>query len=363
MENIQTLTITLHDTDNCGSSLQAYALQYFLTNQGIQNKIIDYVPSYTQNNGRAIRALIRNIVFFKYYVESRRRFKLFIKNNLKLTKKYRTLNKLEKDTPYADVYIAGSDQLWNDMYECGKDPAFYLNFVKDKPKITYAISFGREKIPAQNQEIIQKYASDFKWISVREKSGVEQVKEVLKVSDENCPLVCDPVLLNDCAVYKRLMSERIVEEDYLFIYLANEIDVPCLNRVVNKIKKDANLKVVFAGPYRKVCDCDIHLRVLAPEDFLSLIYNAKYVISNSFHASVFSVLYEKQFFTILPPKNGARIQDMMNLLGLEKQILRSDESMELKDISNEEYANALKVLNEFSKTSGNQLIEIINRFK
>ena len=93
---MKTLTITLHDTDNCGSSLQAFALQHFLITHGIDNEIIDYVPSYTQNNGSPFKTFIRNIIFRKSYLQRRKKFQNFINKNLKLTKrKYKTYQELK----------------------------------------------------------------------------------------------------------------------------------------------------------------------------------------------------------------------------------------------------------------------------
>lgn len=135
---MKTLTITLHDTDNCGSSLQAFALQHFLITHGIDNEIIDYVPSYTQNNGSPIKTFIRNIIFRKSYLQRRKKFQNFINKNLKLTKKkYKTYLELKNNPPQADVYITGSDQLWNNSYSCGNDPGFYLNFVNKKTQRKY----------------------------------------------------------------------------------------------------------------------------------------------------------------------------------------------------------------------------------
>ena len=95
---MKTLTITLHDTDNCGSSLQAFALQHFLLKNHIENEIIDYVPSYTQNNGNPLRTFIRKIVFFWPSYIRKKKFKQFIREHVKITKKkYTNYKELEQN--------------------------------------------------------------------------------------------------------------------------------------------------------------------------------------------------------------------------------------------------------------------------
>ena len=162
---MKTLTITLHDTDNCGSSLQAFALQHFLITHGIDNEIIDYVPSYTQNNGSPFKTFIRNIIFRKSYLQRSKKFQNFINKNLKLTKrKYKTYQELKNNPPQADIYITGSDQLWNNSYACGNDPAFYLGFVnkENTKKISYAVSIGKGNVNKNDLKLVKEYGNVFK---------------------------------------------------------------------------------------------------------------------------------------------------------------------------------------------------------
>ena len=215
---MKTLTITLHDTDNCGSSLQAYALQKFLLDNGIENEIIDYVPEYVTNNGNKLKTIIRKIIFSKESKEREKKFKDFSNKYIKKTKtKFKSLNELEKFKFDADCFITGSDQLWNSMYKCGQDPAFYLNFVNAN-KIAYAVSFGREIIPNDNIDIMNKNTSGFKWVSVRENTSVDQIKESFKGIDVD--YVCDPVLLNESSVYDSIKNKRVIEDKYILIYMA-----------------------------------------------------------------------------------------------------------------------------------------------
>lgn len=316
------MTITLHDTDNCGSSLQAFSLQKFLLSQGIDNEIIDYVPEYTKNNGSAIKTLLRKVIFYRDSKERDKKFHQFVVDYLHLTeKKYRSFQELSENPPEADFYITGSDQLWNAMYRCGNDPAFYLDFVKSRKKLAYAVSLGREVIPEDNLGLVEKYAQDYQWLSVREKSSVKQLEGVL--NGKQVDYVCDPVLLNTVETYRQMQAPRLVEDPYILVYMAQIPDTVFMDAFVKEVQKKVNGKVVLIGSYRNRCTCDIHKRDVAPADFLSLIANAEYIISNSFHATMFSLIYEKQFATVLPEGNGARIKEILDYTDLAEHAISS----------------------------------------
>lgn len=347
---MKTLTITLHNTDNCGSSLQAFALQHFLITHGIDNEIIDYVPAYTQNNGSPFKTFVRNIVFRKSYLLRRKKFQNFINKNLKLTKKrYKTYHELEINPPQADIYITGSDQLWNNSYACGNDPAFYLGFVNKENinKISYAVSIGKSHIKESDLELVKEYGKNFKWISLREKINVGHVQKV--VNKVPVVHVCDPVLLNDAREYDKIKKIRIIKDKYILVYVAQAIDKLELNRIVKEIAKNGNLKIVFIGTYRSKCDCDFHIKDMDPGDFLSLIYNAEYIISNSFHATIFSLIYNKQFLVVLPKENGNRISEILELTNLENHVF--GKFNKIPYITKDQFIKINDVLDHFKKKS------------
>lgn len=354
---MKTLTITLHDTDNCGSSLQAFALQHFLIKNGIENEIIDYVPKYTQNNGKPLKHFLRTIVFWRASREKYRKFKVFKEKYLKVTKdRYETYSQLESSKLFADCFIAGSDQLWNDMYLCGQDPAFYLNFT-NLPKIAYAVSMGREHIPKKNKSLVTKYANSFQWISFREKSSPGQFK-----SDVKCPLnyVCDPVLLNPIMDYDAIKADPIITEPYILIYIAQAVDRDMVDNLILKLRKKYLGEVVCIGVYRSKCKCNVHMKDTSPEEFLSLISNAQCIVSNSFHATVFSIMYKKQFMTIIPNENGERIKMILEVAGLSKNAVYDTTNVNNHWISPEEYFTAEGKLSEFFVSSQNLLLKYLN---
>lgn len=360
---MKTITITLHNTDNSGSSLQAYALQHFLLSNGIENEILDYVPEYVSNNGNKLKTFIRKLIFHKDSLNREKKFREFSdKFLIKTSNKYYTYESLLNNYPIANCYITGSDQLWNSMYGCGNDPAYYLGFIKDEPirKISYAVSLGRENIPKDNLDLVERYTNDFNWISVRENTSVEQLKQVVK----NCDIdyVCDPVLLNEQSEYNDIKSEKLLNEKYILVYMAQIPDTKYMNNVISKIKEKYNYKVVLIGSYRNRCECDVQIRDVAPGDFLSLIFNAEYIISNSFHATMFSLIYNKQFLSVLPEKNGARIKEILIYCNLLNNCINLYDTLENVPII-KNYNEVEKKLEKFRKDSQKKLLDNIMRSK
>ena len=354
---MKTLTITLHDSYNCGSSLQAYALQKFLLKNKIENEIINYCPRYLKEDKLSLKSIIKKVIYYPYMRKRIDNFENFRDKYLKVTDfKCEQYDELKKHKFDADCFIAGSDQLWNSMYPCGNDPAYYLDFANGK-KITYAVSMGRETIPEDNLDLINKYTrDDFKWISVREKSAINQIK-----SNFSCDIdyVCDPVLLNDVNDYIDIESERLIKEPYIFVYVAQNIEESVLQKLVSDAQKKFNAKVVFSGTYKKRCKCDYHIREASPSDFLSLIHHASCIISNSFHATMFSLIYKKQFFALLPEKNGERISSILQLVELEKNAIKDLNNIELNIISDEKFNSVYGKLDTFKKDSQKKLISKI----
>ena len=174
---MKTCTITLQCTDNAGSSLQTYALQKFLNDNGIENEVINYRPKYLLKYGNPIKRIIKEIIYHRECKSQREKNLRFEKRYIKETEKsYATYEDLKANPPKADVYMTGSDQIWNMSYACGRDEAFYLQFVRDGKKISYAASIGKDTIPIDECKSIADKIEDFDYISIREESSVHQLK-------------------------------------------------------------------------------------------------------------------------------------------------------------------------------------------
>ncbi|WP_416326819.1 polysaccharide pyruvyl transferase family protein [[Eubacterium] hominis] len=349
--------ITLHDTDNCGSSLQAFALQHYLLSIGHDCEIIDYVPSYTKNNGRPIKNFLKKCIYFKDKKNQDISFKKFKNSFMKLSDlKYKTFEDLRQRPPIADIYMTGSDQLWNTYFKCGKDDAYYLKFINNVKKVSYAVSLGRNNYTNEEIKGLIEKTKDYDKITVRELSSMEILKINNRIDAEH---VCDPTLLLERSVYEEIKID-LLKEPYVFIYLTLESDL--LDLTILKIKKIyPNHKIVYYGSFKPHCHCDIHIRTAGPQEFLGLIYNASYVIAGSFHATIFSIIFRKNFI-ILPSKNNERMIQLLEMLDLEKNYITYE--TDLSFISNNiDYNHIYEILDKHVDSSKKVLMEMCNENK
>lgn len=298
--------ITLHSLFNPGSAFQAFALQKFLSNDN-KVEIIDYRPGYTRYGNSLVKAIVRKILFFHLRMSETRKFHSFMKKYMNLTKTFYNYKDLCQANLKADLFIAGSDQLWNTDYPCGNDNAFYLDFVHGVKKITYSTSVGKKVIDEKNLNKIKAYADSFSSIAVREKDTAIQLTEKL---GREVTWVCDPVFLLGRDVYESMIEQKsMFDKPYAFIYLSPKS--PMLDALVAHFRSKGLMIVLGGGFNTSRCDCDVHIKDMGPLDFLNCIKYAEVVISTSFHATAFCHIFHKEFVTILPPKNGERVVSLL----------------------------------------------------
>lgn len=332
-------TITCHDVYNYGASLQAYALMTFLQSQGHDVEIIDYLPHNKRRRYEYFKVaptgFFRKIVTYLPFMEpvlglwqnryewlGRKRkynFDLFKKDSLVCTpRKYDSFEDLKSDRPSADLFIAGSDQIWNVYYDNGRDPSFYCAFEPDMQKrISYAASFGANNIPEDSVPFVKEMLSQMKAISVRESSGVAIV-ERLGLKAQN---VLDPVFLLEPDAWKS-MCRRERGEGYILVYdfLHNDPNVELLAKL---LAKKYNKKIVSINDFRPLGYADENVNDAGPIEFLEYIKNADCVISTSFHATAFSVIFSRPFYTLplVGHGNSSRMVDFLNMLSLDDRFV------------------------------------------
>ena len=231
-ERMKIATITCHNVYNVGASLQAYALVRYLQDLGHDVQIIDYEPSYLRHyklwgvdNPAYDRPVLREIYgalklprrIRARHSLKKRQFDAFTRKYLPLTKKmYASNEELRCDPPQAELYIAGSDQIWNPYFKNGLDPAFYLEFApKGAVRASYAASFAVERVKAEEKEKIIPMLNQFDFISVRESTGLDILQSM---GMEHAWQVLDPVFLPDPSIWQKLSEKRLVSEPYVLIY-------------------------------------------------------------------------------------------------------------------------------------------------
>lgn len=306
---------------NPGSVLQAYALQKYLSRQYNDSivEIIDYQPEYFFNENSGVKYWLKKILFSKTYNSRAKKFNDFVINQMKLTEKYLTYKELSNAELKADYFIVGSDQLWNRDFPCGNDEAYYLSFVKNGKKISYSTSIGKKVLDANDISFITSRIQSFDYVSVREKSSAILLSKILSREVE---FVCDPVFLLSAHEYMAFTTEESpVNRPYVMVYLAPHS--PALDYLVDYYRKQG-LYIVLVGGFSKRCSCDEHIIDVGPADFLNYIYHAETIISTSFHATAFSCIFERDFWTILPQTNGERILSLLEVLGIQNRAVSSD---------------------------------------
>lgn len=347
-------TITCHDVNNFGASLQAYALMRYLESLGHDVEIIDYKPDYLTFNLWAIgskwnRNIFHKLLYYSYVVprritqkKRRVKFDLFKKNKLKITaSKYNCIADLKNNIPLADVYFAGSDQIWNPLLPNGKDPAFFLTFApKSSIRASYAASFSVSEVSEEIIHIMKKWISDLNFVSVRESSGLEILKSLDITNGE---VVIDPVYL----LFENQWDELIKpysKDKYIFIY--DQENSPLIKEAALLLAKKYDLKIYAIEALYPLSYANRRIKDAGPEDFISLIKGCEICLTNSFHCISFSIIFHKKFYLFKRThlKVNSRMIDLLNFVGLQHLIVEKvEESLQFIDIN---YIEVQKKLSE-----------------
>lgn len=306
--------LTFHWGTNYGGVLQAYALQTFLKQKGNDVVIINYAPHTFRDSfykcfySKNPFTIIENL---KNYWKEKNIAK-FRKKHMKLTERYYLPEQLIENPPIMDIYIAGSDQIWNPYGLKSNKKIYFLPFGDEETiKLSYAASFGVTDYPENYLKEIKPLLNKFKAISVREKSGLDILK---KAGILDSVLLPDPTLLLNKDDYLKLTDRKIQKKptDYFFYVLQNKQKT--ISDIYSYLKRNKNNKIVHT--------CKIKNSVIGIEDWLYNIKNSKIVITNSFHGVVFSIIFETPFIVV--PIEG-------RLKGMNDRIVTLLESYDLMD--------------------------------
>ncbi|EHK4783381.1 polysaccharide pyruvyl transferase family protein [Vibrio parahaemolyticus] len=328
--------ITYHASHNIGSMLQTYALQYTLKNRYSCDVEIINFSSVEQQNMYSIfpkidgfNTLVKNCLNLAFYKVIKSRFdefEGFIKEHFNTTSKfYNSAEELKELEGVYDYAICGSDQIWN--VNCTDfDDAYFMPFLKDTKKISYAPSLGGKNIVNSGVDL-QKYKnflSDFSHLSVREVNGKKWLDSL---TDRDFDIVADPTILVDVNEWDSLASKREFEGDYIFFY-----GVPFSPKtydVAIEISKKLGMPVVMLDAkswiYKFNFAKGIKLSKFGgPESYLSLIKHSKLVITTSFHGSIFASIFRKNFWTVTyreTNKDDDRVKTLLSQLDFPERLI------------------------------------------
>ena len=316
--------LTFHRAINYGAALQTFALNYYLNSQKIDATTIDYRCKYIEKEYKNLSFYIYNpkksinsLINFANNINRKIKFRKFLKENIKISsKKYDKKNIYTSNDNY-NIFITGSDQVWN-LDLCGDD-TFYLNFVsKNNDRLSYAASFGDISLIDRNKKYIKDSFSKYKRISVREESVRQKLNKELNLK---ATLSLDPTFLLEKQEWEKFVDNKYGNEKYILLYVLHE---ETSYKIAKKISEKTGLKVYVITQSRKKRIKGKYIRNAGPKDFLSLIKNCEYVITDSFHGTALSIIFQKNLKVVMKKKNmflNDRLVSIINLLGLNKCIV------------------------------------------
>lgn len=378
IENIMTVgIITYHEAYSYGANLQCLALQMFLEEKGYKVCIIDYsTKAYLELRAkkkwkslyrRGVKFVEHPIRFLKiknnalkikkiklgYEKQLETRNKKFIefrKKNYHLSKKrYETYSSLKEHCPQYDVFICGSDQIWNPSF-CDMDDNYFLAFAPIEKRIAYAPSFGIKSLPKSIQKEYAKRLNGINYLSVREEEGAKIINQL---TGKNVPVVVDPTFLVGQDQWLEIARESTVEitQPYILTYFIG------IDKYSQKFIEDVKMK--FSA--YKVIDLVFDQTHYGPSDFIKLIYGAKFVFTNSFHGTAFCINFNIPFAVGRTLKDYgnesafARLENLLNCLNLQDRIYEKGSGLD-ESWFQLDFANVNKKRKELVKKSENFLL-------
>lgn len=336
--------ITIVKVNNYGAELQAFALQRKLNQIGYKAEIIDYLfyknkefkkekvsrPCYNFPLKKKIKEFclpivekMKSLPHYKDYKNRVRGFKRFHDKYTRFSSvRYCSYSQLYTNSPAYDVYCVGSDQVWNPYCFTSLNPYFLTFAPKSSKKIAYASSFGVKSLPNDTKNIYKENLSQFTHISTREDTGIKIIKDL---TGRNAKLVLDPTFLLTQREWDEIASySKVPNYKYILLYVLK--DSKFITETAIELSKLLRLKIVriTKGAFKQDWNKPI-LDIIdaAPDEFVGLFSKADIILTNSFHGTVFSIIYQKDFYTILKKDkdNNSRQIDLLNNLGLDNRIV------------------------------------------
>ena len=354
------LIITMHRGNNFGSALQVYALSEVVKSLKCDPDVLDYIPQrinfqinlrnnlsqlFSKGGLRAKYNIIRGIAIL---VSSQWIYNRFFKKHLHLTKPYYS-NEMIKDAHLSyDIYMTGSDQVWNSIHNQAIEYPFFLDFAPiGKPRIAYAASFGKVHLDSCEIKETQRLLSTYQAISVREESALSILASLgLKGTH-----VLDPTLLLPKEEWMKRIPSLSTKEKYLLIYSV-EPNKQELIEYANLIAKRLHLRIYLVEwGFKKYPGVDRMISFIDPLQLMAYFVQAEYIITSSFHGTAFSVNLNKQFISITPKRFNTRVESLLTMMNLIDRLMDKNSFDIDKAIQTIDYVPVNKKLDEQRESS------------
>lgn len=332
--------ITIIDNNNFGTFLQAFALCNAIEFLGHKPELADYCRPHMKpltawwnmckevKNPLRILSRTRGLLLsHKLHKKDRK----FISRYLSGKTCYSSLE-LQENLTGADVYMTGSDQVWNSIHNRGLDRAFYLDYASPTAKrVAYAASIGmpefRDWERLETKWLLERYVH----ITLREKSAIDLLGS-LGLNKERLKAVLDPtLLLNKSQWLEHIKLPRLHNEKYLLVYsVETKRQDAVIDEVARIVAQKKGLKIVgvyYGTAYNRISCCDYNHFRATPDIFLSLMYYADFVVVSSFHGTSFSINFQKDFYTVMPDRFNARVANILSITHLENRLIENSKQI------------------------------------
>lgn len=324
--------VTIHKVTNYGAVLQAYATKVALSKYGTVSTIDYHNPHLARHMDmvrfefsiHGVKMLAHDLLNLPNRHKLLSRFEKFMTSNMNLTNEFRSIDLLDDKADSFDIYVCGSDQIWNPgvvSAESKIDPIFFLSFVKNNlKKFSFASSIGHHQYSENEKGEVKTLLNDFSMISVREKDGQKKLQDILP--EKEIHHVVDPtLLLTKNEWYNNFdIKEKKPKEKYILVYSVPRTTL--IKKAIEFFAEKLNLKIIAIDrmllPITKI---DKHIRDAGPKEFIQLYSNASFVITDSFHGTCFAVNFEKPFACISANERANRQESLLELLGIRERIM------------------------------------------
>lgn len=325
MTKYKTGILTLSAAQNYGAVLQSFSLCRFLNENYCHSEIIDFTPSFVverypiiiwdwSSGCKFLRSIISNLFNAPFRYIKYRKFQIFRKNNFFYSKK--KFIKRYDDDDY-DLYVVGSDQVFN-LQLTNFDTEYFLPHIKGTKKVCYAASLGVSHLTPKQELMLKRGLCDFDKVSIRESVGCRMVQELLP--EKNVIKMIDPVFLNPKEFWISMcVKKRRIKRKYVLIYAFEAFEKAY--EIAKRFRGGDALIVSVNDSIKKLKQDVYNLRGVGPTEFLSLIYNAELIITDSFHGTAFSIIFNREFYSIPYKGTESRIEDLLGLFALKDRLV------------------------------------------
>lgn len=324
--------LTYHTGYNYGASLQAYALQTRIKKLGKNCEIINFETerfvasremfSRKPSRGKEVVKIAARLPYYSSLKKRQALFDKYTKECLDISPLYRTEDEVIQHASDYDCIVCGSDQIWNlsEMDAPAANLLFYLNFPKAQRRVSYAASFGRwVKEAWQHEDKFLPWLKQFDAISVREMSGVDYIRSL----GLDCTLCLDPTVLLDAEDYDAICAPRLIDEPYILLFSWS-----CPSDVIGaakRVSKELGIPVYNIVPPPRAIGRGIPRKLaVGPCEFLSMVKNASFIVTNSFHGTAFSTTFERPYVSVVTGEADTRMKSLLEQLGLQNHLAAAD---------------------------------------